>query len=101
MPHLRLLGITASSLREIYESRKDCASRKIGNKRRPEPLVSTLHKVDWATSWYEYVRGKSVGASAAKLIQSFLLNTKAYSEKPRTTWQAKQTTRRVRSTCLR
>ena len=75
VPHLSLLGMTASSLREVYETRKDCASRKIGKKRRPEPPVSTLHKVDWTSSWSEYVRGNVVSASAAKLIQSFLLNT--------------------------
>ena len=81
VPHLSLLGITTSSLREIYESRKDCVARKIGNKRRPEPPVSSLHKVDWTTSWSEYVRGNVVSASAAKLIQSFLLNTMASSGK--------------------
>ena len=85
VPHLSLLGMEAAQLEEWHESLGQPSTAQAPSrltkktaKKRPE---SVLEKVSWKNAWDEYVRGNVVSDAAARLIQSFLLNTMASSGK--------------------
>ena len=83
VPHLSYLCLTRASLQqELMKSSGHQVSggrKRFGRKRPAAPPVSSPDKVEWASAWSEYVRGNVVSESAARFIQSFLLNTIATS----------------------
>ena len=85
MPHLSLLGMEAALLQEWHDSldqpSQSRASYRLMKKTTKKRTESALEKVSWKNAWDEYVRGKVVSDTAAKLIQRFLLNTMASSGK--------------------
>ena len=77
VPHLSLLGLSAASLKIFYNVSRmqiDRVCRRATGKTVDDSILQKVH--GWST-WNEHVRGNIVSRSAAKLIQSFLLNTMA------------------------
>ena len=79
VPNLTLLGLDKAALRCVYDSATLPLPKVAKTAKDSGDIQTVADKVDWMSTWFEYVRGNIVSNSAARLIQSFLLNTWASS----------------------
>ena len=83
VPHISLLGCPHDVLQKVYEGEDNPSTLKF---RKTTPaveknldLLRLAESMNWHKAWDEYVRGRVVSDTAARLIQCFLLKTIAAS----------------------
>ena len=81
VPHLSLLGVDRKSLQVIYEQQIKSPLKAQRCDSQEPTTASVFDKVQWWSTWSEYVRGHIVSESSKNLIQSFLLRSMASSSK--------------------
>ena len=79
VPHITLLGLDEASLRMLNETPAVQVPKAAKSEKGKHVVEAVADKIPWVNTWSEYVRGNIVIKSAARIIQSFLLNTFASS----------------------
>ena len=75
VPNLTLLGLNKTDRECIYDGESLPESKMPKTIQKNDDRVTVADKINWMNTWSEYIQGNIVSNSAARLIQSFLLNT--------------------------